>query len=189
MPGTTTRSRSAIAAPKSSGSCGGAAGSAARTSPGRVLRHHRAVGQALVVVGQPVDEPVAVAAEFFGRHGGSHPCGVAACIKARRAGVESANERAPKPVRPRLAPEGPGRGPRAGRVCSPSSAKASRLQSQPGPPPRWSMLRQGRLARLSQPRRAAQELAQLRPPRAARTETRHPPTTTRATTSTSGHSA
>jgi len=30
--------------------------------------HHRPLGQAFVVVGQPVDEPVAIAAEFFGRH-------------------------------------------------------------------------------------------------------------------------
>ncbi len=38
------------------------------------LRHHRPVGQALVIVGEPVDELMAVAAEIFGRH--ERPCGL-----------------------------------------------------------------------------------------------------------------
>ena len=32
------------------------------------LRHHRPVGQALVIVGEPIDELMAIAAEVFGRH-------------------------------------------------------------------------------------------------------------------------
>ena len=39
------------------------------------LRHHRPVGQALVIVGEPVDELMAVAAEVFRRH--ERPCGLA----------------------------------------------------------------------------------------------------------------
>ena len=74
--------------------------------------------------------------------------------------------------RPCIARAGPGRGPREDRACKRPSAAASRLLLQPGPPPQWSMPKQARLARLSQPRRAAQELARPRRPRAARTETR-----------------
>ena len=41
--------------------------------------HHRPVGQALVVVGQPIDELMAIAAEFFRRH--ERPCRFGAVVR------------------------------------------------------------------------------------------------------------
>ena len=49
------------------------------------LRHHRPVGQALMIVGEPIDELMAVAAEVFRRH--ERPCEVGRGISSARSCV------------------------------------------------------------------------------------------------------
>ena len=49
---------------------------------GLSLGHHGPVGQVLVIVGQPVDQRMAMAAEVFRRHG--RPCGLARGVRGSR---------------------------------------------------------------------------------------------------------
>ena len=67
-PGTTTRSTSAITRSNGSGSVGGCSGSCERTSPGATVDPDRALLDRTDVVGDPVDQVVAVGAELVGRH-------------------------------------------------------------------------------------------------------------------------
>ena len=69
--------------------------------------HHRPVGQALVIVGQPIDQLMAVAAEFFRRHSAEpEGQGIGELSWLLHWGSRRRSQPAPdlEPITPRIAP-------------------------------------------------------------------------------------